>query len=74
MLFLWYGSIIAALATLTYGLSRRSPKYLVISAFLFLPFSYYFLGFPVAIRYIGLLPIALLILAFVMKHRSKVTV
>lgn len=69
MVFLWYGSILVALATLTFGLSRRSPKYVVISAILFLPFSYYFLGFPVAIRYIGLLPIAILLLAIIMKRK-----
>lgn len=69
MLFLWYGSILAALMTLAFGLSRRSPKYVVISAILFLPFSYYFLGFPVAIRYIGLLPIAILLLAIIMKRK-----
>ncbi len=69
MVFLWYGSILVALATLTFSLSRRSPKYVVISAILFLPFSYYFLGFPVAIRYIGLLPIAILLLAIIMKRK-----
>ena len=76
MLFLWYGSILAALATLAFGLSRRSPKYVVISAILFLPFSYYFLGFPVALRYVGLLPVALLLLAIIMKrkHMSKAAV
>ena len=63
MLLLWYASFLVSIMTMIFGISRRSWFYMLISAILFVPISYYFLGINIALKYVGLTPIILLALA-----------
>lgn len=63
MLLLWYASLLASIITMIYGIAHRSWLFMIISAIMFLPISYYFLGINIALKYVGLTPIVLLALA-----------
>ncbi|AOV06725.1 hypothetical protein [Sporosarcina ureilytica] len=74
MLLLWYASLLASLITIIYGISHRSWLFMLISAITFSPISYYFLGINIALKYVGLTPIILLVLAVffgVSERRAK---
>lgn len=62
MLILWYASFLICVTTLGIGVIKQSSCLLLISTITSLPIAYYFLGAVNAWRYIGFMPIILVIL------------
>lgn len=62
MLLLWYASFLTSMITLAFGISRRSWLFMLISTITFIPIAYYFFGANNAFKYVGLIPIAFLLL------------
>ncbi|MGE7694859.1 hypothetical protein ACQKNC_12160 [Lysinibacillus sp. NPDC094177] len=63
ILFLWQLSFFISVVTLIMGIFKKSWIFTLISTITFLPVAYYFLGAVNTIKYIGLTPIILVILA-----------
>ena len=71
MLLLWYASFLASIITMVFGISRRSWLFMLISAITFLPIAYYFIGINIALKYVGLTPLILLLLAVFFWYSEK---
>lgn len=62
MILLWYLSFIISIVAFFVGIGKKSWRALLLSTLTFLPIAYYFFGTNNAWKYVGVIPIILLVL------------
>lgn len=63
MLTLWYLSLVISIVSLGAGIIKKSWIFLLISAVSFIPVAWYFSGANNGLKYVGLMPLILLVLS-----------
>lgn len=71
MLLLWYFSLIISIVSFLAGIHKKSWLSLFLSTITSLPIAYYFLGAENAWRFVGFIPLFLLILTIITWLNNK---
>ncbi|QTD39752.1 hypothetical protein [Sporosarcina sp. Te-1] len=67
---LWQTALIISILLFFFGLLTKQKPALLLSALLFLPISYYFLGVNNAFKWIALLPLLPLLIVFLIYQKE----